>query len=54
MAKYKCTICGWIYDPAVGVDEKGVRIEPGVDFNDLPDDFRCPQCGAVKKWFQPI
>ena len=51
MAKWKCTICGWIYDEAIGI--KG-EFEPGTKFEDLPEDFRCPSCGAVKKWFQPI
>jgi rubredoxin len=47
--KWKCTICGWIYDPEKGVPEK--KIQPGVEFDDLPENFRCPQCGAKKKWF---
>jgi rubredoxin len=52
MTKWKCTVCGWIYDPAIGVKADG--IEPGIDFSDLPDNFRCPQCGAIKKWFKPL
>ena len=50
MTKMICTMCGWIYDPKVGFPEKG--IEPGTSFDDLPDDFRCPTCGAMKKWFK--
>jgi len=50
--RFKCTICGWIFDPEVGVPDKGVK--PGTAFEDAPDDFRCPECGAAKKWFQPV
>ncbi len=50
MAKWKCTICSWVYDPAVGAQ----GIELGTAFEDLPDDFRCPTCGAMKKWFTPL
>lgn len=52
MTKMKCTICGWIYDPEKGIPKMG--IEPGTPFEELPDDFRCPECGAVKKWFSPL
>ena len=51
MAKYKCTICGYIYDEDRGVSGQA---PPGTKFEDLPDDFRCPTCGAVKKWFKPL
>ena len=40
-----CTGCGYIYDPALG-DPKG-GVAPGVDFNDLPPDWRCPDCGEI-------
>jgi len=50
--KYECTACGYIYDPAVGDPEGG--IEPGTGFADLPDDWRCPQCGAPKEYFDPL
>jgi rubredoxin len=45
MKKYRCVLCGWVYDPA---DNNGV------DFNDLPDDFICPECGAGKEDFEEI
>ena len=45
MKKYVCDMCGWEYDPAVGVPEAG--IEPGTPFEQLPDDFECPLCGVV-------
>jgi rubredoxin len=49
MEKYKCVICGYIYDPALGDPDEG--IEPGVVFSDLPDDYICPVCGAGKDEF---
>ena len=52
MTKYKCSICGWIYDPEVG--EPGQGIKPGTPFDEVSDEFRCPQCGARKKWFNPL
>ncbi|MBU4485079.1 rubredoxin [bacterium] len=52
MEKYKCTICDWVYDPAVGDSDNGV--EPGTSFEDLPDDWVCPECGAGKEDFEKI
>jgi rubredoxin len=46
MEKYKCVICGFIYDPAEG--DPSADIEPGLSFNDLPVDYVCPICGAGK------
>ncbi len=50
--KYKCKICGYIYDPAAGDPENGV--EPGTSFEELPDDWVCPECGAEKDQFEPV
>ena len=50
--KYKCLLCGYIYDPAVGDPDNGV--EPGTSFQDLPDDWVCPECGADKSEFEPV
>ncbi|MFH0816814.1 MAG: rubredoxin [Methanobacteriota archaeon] len=52
MAKMVCTICGWVYDPEQGGPAKGVK--PGTGFDRLPPDFRCPKCGAAKKWFKEM
>jgi len=52
MTKYECMICGYIYDPEKG-DPDG-NIEPGTAFEDLPDDWVCPECGAGKEDFEPI
>lgn len=49
MERYKCVICGYIYDPAEGDAESG--IEPGILFSDLPDDYLCPVCSAGKDEF---
>ena len=52
MKKYVCDVCGWEYDPAVGDPDAG--IEPGVAFEDLPEDFVCPLCGVGKDEFSPV
>ena len=52
MDKYVCNPCGWIYDPAVGDPENG--IEAGTAFENLPDDWACPLCGAGKELFEQI
>jgi rubredoxin len=49
MKKFKCVVCGYIYDPAEGDPSGG--IPPGVAFNDLPEDYLCPVCGASKSEF---
>ena len=46
MKKWVCTLCGWEYDPEVGDPDGG--IEPGTAFEDIPDDWVCPVCGASK------
>ena len=52
MAKYKCVLCGWIYDPATGDPDNGVA--PGTAFADIPDDWVCPECGAGKDDFELV
>jgi len=49
MEKYKCTICGYIYDPEDGDPSDGIA--PGISFERLPDDYICPVCGAGKDEF---
>jgi rubredoxin len=49
MKKYVCVPCGWVYDPAIG-DPDG-DIAPGTEFDDIPDDWVCPLCGAGKEDF---
>jgi rubredoxin len=50
MDKYVCTVCGYVYDPKEGDPDSG--IEPGTAFEDLPDDWVCPVCGAPKEDFE--
>ena len=50
--KYRCTVCEHIYDPAEGDPAAGVA--PGTAFEDLPDDWMCPDCGASKADFEPM
>ncbi len=50
--KYRCKICGYVYDPAVGDSDGG--IEPGTSFEDLPDSWTCPICNAPKSEFEKI
>jgi len=50
MQRYRCTVCGYIYDPENGDPDSGV--EPGTSFEDLPDDWVCPVCGAAKDAFE--
>lgn len=52
MDKYECQACGYIYDPELGDPEHGVK--PGTKFEDLPDDWTCPQCGVGKDFFQKV
>jgi len=52
MEKWECTACGYIYDPEKGDPENG--IDPGTKFEDLSDDWVCPQCGVSKEFFQKM
>ena len=48
MSKYRCP-CGYLYDPGKGDPDRGIA--PGTAFEDLPDDWVCPVCGAIKFLF---
>jgi rubredoxin len=48
--KYICTVCDYVYDPELGDPENG--IEPGTPFDDLPDDWVCPDCGVDRDEFE--
>jgi rubredoxin len=50
--RWKCTLCEYIYDPEVGDPDNGVL--PGTDFEDIPEDWVCPLCGAPKSMFEEI
>jgi len=49
MNRWRCIICGYIYDPDEGDEEND--IEPGVPFDDLPPEWTCPDCGAGQDEF---
>ena len=49
MEKYVCDVCGYVYNPEEGDPDNGVK--PGTAFEDLPDDWECPLCGAPKSEF---
>ena len=51
MKKYVCSVCGFVYDPAKGDPENNVP--PGTSFENLPDKWVCPVCGAAKDQFEP-
>ncbi|MEH2112879.1 rubredoxin [Nostoc sp.] len=52
MAKYICTVCGYEYDPEVGDTDSDVAL--GTAFEDIPDDWVCPVCGATKDQFELV
>ncbi len=52
MDRYQCSVCGYIYDPEKGDPEGGIK--PGTRFEDIPDDWTCPVCGASKDQFKKI
>ena len=50
--KWECIVCGWIYDEELGWPEDG--IEPGTRWEDIPEDWVCPECGVGKEDFDMI
>lgn len=50
--KYECIVCGFIYDEAAGLPDEG--IPPGTRWDDIPDDWLCPDCGVGKEDFDMI
>ena len=52
MAKYKCKICGYLFDE--DNIEEGLNIPTGTKFEDLPSSFKCPKCGMAKGMFEKI
>lgn len=51
MMKWRCAVCGYVYDPQVGDPESGVS--PPVPFEALSNTWGCPECGADKTLFEP-
>jgi flavin reductase (DIM6/NTAB) family NADH-FMN oxidoreductase RutF/rubredoxin len=52
LTKYKCEVCGWIYDPALGDPDGGIK--PGTPFEAIPESWVCPVCGADKSQFTKL
>ncbi len=52
MDKYRCTVCGYIYDPEEGDIDGGIK--PGTSFEDIPEDWVCPVCGVSKDDFEKV
>ncbi|GAA0462983.1 hypothetical protein GCM10009544_26830 [Streptomyces stramineus] len=46
---WMCLVCGWVYYEALGLPEEGIA--PGTPWEDIPDTWECPDCGAVKEDF---
>jgi rubredoxin len=51
-AKFQCNVCGYVYDPEKGDPTQSVV--SGTPFEDLPEDWTCPECGAGKDEFTMI
>jgi rubredoxin len=52
MRKWECVICGFIYDEEKGLPEEGIA--PGTKWDDVPDDWECPECGVSKFDFEMV
>lgn len=52
MSKWECRVCGYVYDPGKGDTDNGVK--PGTPFENLPEDWICPSCGANKDLFDKL
>ena len=52
MVKYECSVCGYVYDPELGDPDSGIK--PGTPFEEIPDDWVCPVCGASKDQFEKV
>ena len=50
MAKYVCSVCGFVYDEAEGYADAGIA--PGTKWEDVPEDFTCPLSGVDKSMFE--
>jgi len=52
MKTYLCVVCGFVYDEAEGLPEDGIA--PGTRWEDVPDDWACPECGSPKSHFDMV
>lgn len=52
MKKWECIVCGFVYDEATGLPDEG--IEPGTRWQDIPENWECPECGVTKADFEMV
>ena len=52
MRKWQCVVCGFVYDEAVGMPDDGIA--PSTSWDDIPDDWQCPECGVSKDDFEKL
>ena len=52
LKKWECIVCGWVYDEVEGWPDDG--IEPGTNWDDIPEDWICPDCGVGKEDFEMV
>lgn len=52
VAKYKCMVCGYIFDEEEG--DLSQHVEPGTLWENIPDDWVCPVCGVNKSQFEKL
>ncbi|HED15290.1 MAG TPA: rubredoxin [Gammaproteobacteria bacterium] len=52
MKKWLCVVCGFVYEEAAGLPEEGIAA--GTSWDDIPDDWECPDCGVGKADFEMV
>ncbi len=52
MRVWQCRVCGFIYDESEGLPDEGIA--PGTRWEDIPDDWHCPECGVAKDAFEMV
>lgn len=52
MKSHMCVVCGFVYDEEKGIPDEGIA--PGTKWGDVPETWKCPECGASKEEFEMI
>ena len=52
MRKFQCNVCGFVYDESMGDPARGIK--PGTRWEDIPEDWACPECGVFKDDFEML
>ena len=52
MRKWQCLVCSFVYEEALGLPDDGIA--PGTSWDDIPDDWMCPECGVGKEDFDMV